>query len=81
MYLLNFLENWKNEKLDLQKMTKKCIMLLALGISFEVQTLSLIIKMNGIMMNEKGIEMKVEGFVKFGQIWSTSEVMVKVTIG
>lgn len=61
--VLNFLRNYRNEEISLEKISHKLSMLLALSTGQRVQTLSLI-EIKNIVQSEKGIEIRVPKKIK-----------------
>lgn len=62
--VLEKLESWSpSDSLDLQELSLKLVMLLALGSAFRVQSLSLI-KLKNIKSLKNGVEIKIEDLVK-----------------
>ena len=68
--VLQNLESWEQtEKLDLQRLTEKLVMLLALASGFRVQSLALI-KLDGISISSQSIEITINELIKTSKIGS-----------
>lgn len=73
--VLNFLANWHpNEELDLEKLTKKLITLLALVTAHRVLTFSLI-KVDNICLAQSGFIIKIPDLIKTSLIGSEQPIL------